>query len=55
MAQVWADSDMASLRHLLFLDTPAGMGPRFAALVFLSWAMIGIILTYIVMLIVTVG
>ncbi len=54
MAQLWADSNMTSLKHLLFLDAPEGMGPRFGSLVFLTWAMLGVVLIYLVMLISTV-
>jgi hypothetical protein len=54
MAQLWADSNMRSLKHLLFIDAPEGMGFRFGALVFLTWSMIGLVLIYASMLIRTV-
>ena len=54
MAQLWEDSGMRSLKHLLFIDSPEGMGFRFGALVFLTWSMIGLVLIYASMLIRTV-
>ena len=52
IAQVWADAGLG-LRHLVPLRWPAGLDARYEALVYITWAMLALVVAVGVFLLVT--